>query len=264
VEKAEPFFDKTAVLANQAMDMLDVVEGPLGMFKSLGVDVLKTINDSKLLKGVLDFVLSLLGFTGGFEGLQKRRYSRRIDKQLNHQKRNLISSIFQEYLEQTNTSPIAEEKKLTTLLKNKVRFPTDKEQLFHIDKPALEFSINEKLTNPTDLNPAVIRAVAGGSYITTTSEEVQQTKNGKTKTVKVKKETIDTEKFNKDKEKIIPKYIEYMTKQLASNQDYLASVDSADTVAFTMVSSLFVQPDHVIDGIKAKVFLPTAFVEGDY
>jgi hypothetical protein len=79
--------------------------------------------------------------------------------------------------------------------------------------------------------------------------------------VKVKQETINTEKFNEDKEKILREYIAYMTKQLAANADYLQSVDSADTVAFTMISSLFVQPDHVIDGIKAKVFLPTSFVD---
>jgi hypothetical protein len=243
---------------------MDQTEGSLGMFKSLGIDIFKTINESKFLKGVLNFVLSLLGFTGGFEGLQKRWYSRRIDRQLDDQKRSQISSIFQEYLRQTNTSPIAEENKLTSILKQKITFPPNTEQLFNIDQPALKSSISEKITNPADLNPAVIRAVAGGSYLTTTSEEVEQIKNGKTKTVKVKKETVNAEKFNKDKEKIIPKYLEYMTKQLAGNADYLQNIDSADTVAFTMISSLFVQPDHVIDGIKAKVFLPEAFVEGNY
>ncbi|MDR2415117.1 MAG: hypothetical protein LBD75_00410 [Candidatus Peribacteria bacterium] len=208
-------------------------------------------------------MLSILGFTGGFEGLQKRRYSRRIDKQLDEQKRGQISAMFQEYLEKTNTPPIAEENKLTTLLKNKVKFPTNS-SLFDIDGNAFIASINEKITDVSSLNPAVIKAVVGGTYITTTTEDVEQTKNGKTKTVKVKKEIVNADKFTQNKDKIIPKYVEYMTKQLVANPDYLQSVGDADTVAFTMISSLFIQPDHVIDGIKAKVFLPTSFIEGDY
>jgi hypothetical protein len=56
----------------------------------------------------------------------------RIDKQLNDEKRSQISSIFQEYLERTKTPPIAEENKLTTLLKNKVQFPATT-PLFDID-----------------------------------------------------------------------------------------------------------------------------------
>jgi hypothetical protein len=51
-----------------------------------------------------------------------------------------------------------------------------------------------------------------------------------------------------------------MTSELAKNADYLSNIDSADTVIFTIISSLFVQKDHVIDGIKAKVFLPDQFM----
>ncbi|MDR2190048.1 MAG: hypothetical protein LBP53_02410 [Candidatus Peribacteria bacterium] len=247
-------------MADEALDMMDKTGGVLQGFKSLGIDVFKEINTSPFLKGVLNFILSILGFTGGFEGLQKRWYRRRIDKQLDENKKSQISSIFQAYLNKTNTSPIAEKDKLTTLFKNNIKFPPNS-SLFDVDGNAIIASIDEKLTDVDSLNPAVIKTVAGGAYITTTTEHVEQTKNGKTQTVKVKKESINTEKFMKDKEKIFPKYLAYMTKQLAENADYVQKVDSADTVAFTMISSLFIQPYHVIDGVQAKVFLPEAFVE---
>ncbi|MDR0859485.1 MAG: transglycosylase SLT domain-containing protein [Candidatus Peribacteria bacterium] len=51
-----------------------------------------------------------------------------------------------------------------------------------------------------------------------------------------------------------------MTQHLAKNGNYLSKVDSTDTVVFTMISSLFVQEKHVINGIEAGIFLPEDFV----
>ncbi|MDR0859486.1 MAG: hypothetical protein LBO09_00435 [Candidatus Peribacteria bacterium] len=60
----------------------DALAGPLSLFESLGVDLTKYIEDSPFLKGIVDFVLSLFGFSGGFEGWKRRRFLKPIEEDL--------------------------------------------------------------------------------------------------------------------------------------------------------------------------------------
>ncbi len=263
VEKADPFLDVTEKLSNQAMDLLDKVDWPLGIIKNVfWKNILKSVEKSKFLKGVLDVVLKVLGFSGGFDGLVKRRKQRKIDKELDDTKREQISEIFEEYLTHIPTT-IPEANLLSNLFKSKVSaqaFAT-LQPYFNIDKTVLTSAIKDKLTDINSINPKVIKEAAGSAYITTTTKT--EMVNGKQK--QVKKETIDGNKFERDKDKIIEKYLIYMTKTLSTKPTFLQSIDTSaadqgsNTVAFTIVSSLFINKDNVIDGIEAKVFLPNQF-----
>ncbi|MDR0282255.1 MAG: hypothetical protein LBI53_02805 [Candidatus Peribacteria bacterium] len=226
---------------------------------------MKSISESKFRKGVLDVVLKVLGFSGGFDGLVKRRRQRKIDKELDDTKREQISEIFEEYLTHIPTT-IQETNLLSNHLKSKVSAQafTTLQPYFNIDKTVFTSAIKDKLTDINNINPKTIKEAAGNAYINTTTET--EMVNGKQK--QIKKETIDVNKFERDKDKIIEKYLIYMTKALSTKPTFLQSIDTSaadqgsNTVAFTIVSSLFINKDNVIDGIEAKVFLPEVFMNG--
>jgi hypothetical protein len=139
-------------------------------------------------------------------------------------------------------------------------------KVFDIDRPALETAIKEKLDTST-LNTAMVKNIIGKKYITPkTDPNGIPEKDPKGNLIEI----VNTEAFEQDKEKNIKKYITEITKYLVNNPEYLSTVikdtentttSPSTTIAFTMISSLFVDnPEYIVDGIQAKVFLPAQFI----
>ncbi|MDR3169161.1 MAG: transglycosylase SLT domain-containing protein [Candidatus Peribacteria bacterium] len=218
----------------------------------LGIDVMKVIEDSEFMKGILNFVLSIFGFPGGFEGWKRRRFLQPIeedfgDKTESKARKEQISTLYETYqdlISHKSTEELKPENTVFEIYKKKgVRFLQNSEQFFKIDQPTLHTTLKDKLDTAT-LNPLAVKAVLGGTYVKTVD----------------KKLVVNTDKINQNKEVFIDGYLKAITQHLAGNQKYLSKVDSTDTVVFTMISALFVQEQHVINGIEASVFLPTDFV----
>jgi hypothetical protein len=229
----------------------------------IGIDLVGELKDSKLIKGVLDFVLSILGFSGGLDGLLKRRYTRKIEKDLDDDKREQIKTIFNTYHQ--STLPKEEKNNLKTLLKNKI--PKGAESYFDIDATILHTTLNEKM-EMAQVNPNVLHQLTGTKY-------VKQQLDPKTKkNIRVVDETKISTITDKEKEQFTQKYILYISESLAKNQKYLESLNNASTtegtdtpsdrVLFTMISSLYINEKNVIDGVKAEAFLPSGFLDDEY
>ena len=61
------------------------------------------VKSSKFLTGILNFVLSLLGFSGGITGLERSWKKRKIDKEMTAPRRKLISESYEEYVNNKKT-----------------------------------------------------------------------------------------------------------------------------------------------------------------
>jgi hypothetical protein len=176
------------------------------------------------LKGVLNFVLKIIGFTGGFDGLVKRRKHRRIDRQLDQEKRNQISDIFSRYVSDTERgisagTEIPEANKLSTIFKSRLSSQVfaNVQPYFNIDRTILFSAMDREISDPANLNPAMIKVAMGDSrfnYYTKQSDGVV---------------SIDVAKFEKDREKILQAYINNMTTHLASKEEFLKSIDVSST-----------------------------------
>jgi len=261
-DKAEGFFETRTTLANQALDILDLSEGSIALFEMIGVDLIGEVQNSSLVKKVLDFVLSILGFSGGTDGLLKRRYTRKIEKELDDSKREEIQTIFKTYHE--NTAPKEESNNLKTIFKNKI--PQGATEYFDIDASILHASINDTL-HVMNLNPNILYALKETTYLKKHTDPT--TKQSVRVIDETKKDALES-----NKEKIIQKYIPYITGHLVGNKKYidnLAAVPTTDErdnpkdrVLFTIISSLYITEKNVIDGVNAEAFLPSGFMDNTY
>ncbi|MDR2541163.1 MAG: lytic transglycosylase domain-containing protein [Candidatus Peribacteria bacterium] len=227
----------------------DALSGPLSLFESLGVDLTKYVENNPVLKGIINFVLSLFGFPGGFDGWKRRKFQKPIEEDLGNDieaeaRRNQIADLYASYQQTLPADPKPEDSLYEIYNKKGIRFLKNSEQFFKIDQPTLQATLKDKLDTAT-LNPLAVKAVLGGTYVKTVD----------------KKLVVDTEKIEQNKDLFIENYLKFSTQHLAKNADYLSKIDSTDTVVFTMISSLFVQEKHVINGIKAEIFLPGDFIE---
>lgn len=266
VDKAKPFLLTRNTLADQAMGLLDIAEGSLWAFwKLVGFDILAEIQNSKIMKGVIDTVLSLLGFTGWFEGLLKKWYNKKIEKELDENKREQINKMFNTYMNATDQKE--EKNSLKNNIPNVKKLPETSKTYFDIDMPILSKSINKDL-DWNQINPKVLQTLPKTKdfnpkyYLKT----VEKNNNGK----KTKEQIIDPNKqteLEANKEKFINNYIAFFTNHLADlnkNKKYLNSIDSSDKVVFTIISSLYISSENVVDGVAAKVFLPQEFIGESY
>lgn len=266
VDKAKPFLLTRNTLADQAMGLLDIAEGSLWAFwKLVGFDILAEIQNSKIMKGVIDTVLSLLGFTGWFEGLLKKWYNKKIEKELDENKREQINKMFNTYMNATGQKE--EKNSLKNNIPNVKKLPETSKTYFDIDMPILSKSINKDL-DWSQINPKVLQTLPKTKdfdpkyYLKT----VEKNNNGK----RTKEQIIDPNKqaeLEVNKEKIINNYIAFFTNHLADpnkNKKYLNSIDSSDKVVFTIISSLYISSENVVDGVAAKVFLPQEFIGEGY
>jgi hypothetical protein len=251
-------------LRNGAMDRVDSTLSSLEGL--IGKPTIKEWFTELKGRKVLNFILKVLGFTGGVEGLQRERYNRKINRELetDEKKSQQISAIFNEYL-QTIPEEIEEKNTLPKILeKDKtIKFTEENKPLFNIDKTVLTAAIKEKITDVHSMNPLAIKAAVGGyyNYYTEIITDKQKQPDGTEK--EIRREAVNKKNFEKDKEKVIQQYINFMTKHLIDHPTFLSGVDNPNTVAFTMISSLFVTPENVIDGVEAKAFLPESFVAVD-
>lgn len=218
----------------------------------LGIDVMKNIENNKFLKGILNFILSIFGFPGGFEGRKRRRFLKPIEEDFGDETESkarkeqiaVLYETYQDLLSHKTPEELKPEDTLFEIYKKKgVKFLQNSETFFNIDQPTLQTTLKDKLDTAT-LNPLAVKAVLGGNYVKTVD----------------KKLVVHTDKINQNKDLFLEHYLKIITQHLAGNPKFLSSVDSTDTVVFTIISSLFVQEGHVINGIEANVFLPTDFV----
>ena len=87
---ADGFFQKTEVINDKLLDSMDKFWGIDKTLQSFGVDLFESLNQSKMVRWVLNFVLGLLGFSGGLEWLQRRWRRRDIERNLNPEKKVFI------------------------------------------------------------------------------------------------------------------------------------------------------------------------------
>lgn len=92
------------------MDGLKSVDQTLQ--NTFGFNLFKEIKESSFLKGVADFFLNLLGFSGGLEGLERRWRKRNVDREIDNQKKEFISQTFESYLEKKGNADLETTKKI--------------------------------------------------------------------------------------------------------------------------------------------------------
>lgn len=218
--------------------------------------VLKKIEKGPL-GGILTFILSLLGFWWGIWGIEKAWKKRKIDNELDDEKRDFIESTYSYYMQHKDTSD-------NLLSKIKSDYDVDiKNELknkLSVDTWVIQSQINEKIgdnlsiINPQTLNSIKIK-IDGINF--KWSDYVVKTKDSNWKSIL----TIDTTKFTQENQQLFTKaYIKTML-QYYNNKKHAENLKDADTLAFTIISWVTLNKDNTIDGVEAEVLLPSQFYE---
>lgn len=262
VDKAEEFFNKQGELREGAYGLMDMTNGVESVFRMIGVDIFWEIENSKVIKGVLDFFFSILWFTGGFDGLKKSRYRKKIEGQLTGSKRQQIKDIYK-YLKEDTTEDDPNQYLSATDDKVK-KLPEAQKSHFDIDGTKIAMAMEEKM-DIENINPLVIEkintdAFKGKEYII----EEKDDKGNKRKVINAEKK----QEILANKSDFISAYVSYITDSLVSSDKFIPKLtfldDPKGTVAFTIISSLYINKDNVIDGIAADVFFPESFLDDTY
>lgn len=255
LDKADSFLTKTQILNNQLLDQMNWPwEAAKVLKRSLWIDIRKEIKKMPLLWGVLNFVLSLLGFSWWIDGLERSRKKRNIDRDLKQPQKDYISETYKNYVKEKNTDENSQ-KNVLDIYKLKVN--ENVASKFALDVPLLKWKISEKLEeNPDLINLSTLsqvktRTFRGDSFV----EKVEE--NGQ------KKLKLKSSFSEEQREQFIDAYIQNMLEHFSKskNSEALAALEDSDALAFSIISGVVVDKENLIDGIEAQVIFPNQFYE---
>lgn len=256
LEKTDTFFEKTQLINNHLLDQMDIFWNATQALKStFGFDIWKQLKKIPVIGGILNFVFSLLWFSGGIEGLERAWKKRRIDRDLKQPQKEYISETFKSYI----TAKQVEDTTAKTVVENyKLKVSEDKLSKFAIDLPLIKEQISQKIKeNPELINLSTLKNVKfnwqfdGKDFV----EEIKE--NGKL-SLKLKDSLSEEQRAV-----FVEAYTKMMLEHFADSKhsETLNSLENADAMAFAMISGITIDKDKVVDGIEAQVLLPSQFYD---
>lgn len=256
LEKTDTFFEKTQLINNHLLDQMDTFWNATQALKStFGFDIWKQLKKIPVIGGILNFVFSLLWFSGGIEGLERAWKKRRIDRDLKQPQKEYISETFKSYI----TAKQVEDTTAKTIVENyKLKVSEDKLSKFAIDLPLIKEQISQKIKeNPELINLSTLKNVKfnwqfdGKDFV----EEIKE--NGKL-SLKLKDSLSEEQRAV-----FVEAYTKMMLEHFADSKhsETLNSLENADAMAFAMISGITIDKDKVVDGIEAQVLLPSQFYD---
>ena len=256
LEKTDTFFEKTQLINNHLLDQMDTFWNATQALKStFGFDIWKQLKKMPVIGGILNFVFSLLWFSGGIEGLERAWKKRRIDRDLKQPQKEYISETFKSYI----TAKQVEDTTAKTVVENyKLKVSEDKLSKFAIDLPLIKEQISQKIKeNPELINLSTLKNVKfnwqfdGKDFV----EEIKE--NGKL-SLKLKDSLSEEQRAV-----FVEAYTKMMLEHFADSKhsETLNSLENADAMAFAMISGITIDKDKVVDGIEAQVLLPSQFYD---
>ena len=246
---ADGFFQKTEVINDKLLDSMDKFWGIDKTLQSFGVDLFESLNQSKMVRWVLNFVLGLLGFSGGLEWLQRRWRRRDIERNLNPEKKAFISDVMKEYTEKRDKSDFSDQ----IISQFRLKVKNEDKSKMNIDQNTLKMIMLEKMTSAQQINPAVLNSMPSRSLF------VETVKNSEWKDeLRIKSDFFSSWVL---KQKFIDEYLQTVLPKLVGNQDFVKKLTSAEDLAFAVVSGIGLNVDTVVLGMKAEAFLPSEFFE---
>ena len=256
LEKTDTFFEKTQLINNHLLDQMDTFWNATQALKStFGFDIWKQLKKIPVIGGILNFVFSLLWFSGGIEGLERAWKKRRIDRDLKQPQKEYISETFKSYI----TAKQVEDTTAKTVVEiYKLKVSEDKLSKFAIDLPLIKEQISQKIKeNPELINLSTLKNVKfnwqfdGKDFV----EEIKE--NGKL-SLKLKDSLSEEQRAI-----FVEAYTKMMLEHFADSKhsETLNSLENADAMAFAMISGITIDKDKVVDGIEAQVLLPSQFYD---
>lgn len=256
LEKTDTFFEKTQLINNHLLDQMDTFWNATQALKStFGFDIWKQLKKIPVIGGILNFVFSLLWFSGGIEGLERAWKKRRIDRDIKQPQKEYISETFKSYI----TAKQVEDTTAKTVVENyKLKVSEDKLSKFAIDLPLIKEQISQKIKeNPELINLSTLKNVKfnwqfdGKDFV----EEIKE--NGKL-SLKLKDSLSEEQRAI-----FVEAYTKMMLEHFADSKhsETLNSLENADAMAFAMISGITIDKDKVVDGIEAQVLLPSQFYD---
>lgn len=249
VGMSDSFFQKTEVVSDRLLDWMDKFGGIDKTLQSFWLDLFESLKSSKLVKGVLDFVLGLLWFSGGLDGLQRGWRRREIERNLNPEKKNFISEVMKTYTEKREKSDFSQQ----IIDQYNVKIKDEEKQKLNIDQNALKTTMLEKLTSVQQINPAVLNTMPSKALF------VETVKNSEWKDeLRVKSDFFSSEVL---KQKCLDEYFQVVLPKLVKNEDFVKKLTSAEDLAFAITAGMGIQVDTVVLWMKAEALLPSEFFE---
>ncbi|MBF0981192.1 transglycosylase SLT domain-containing protein [Candidatus Gracilibacteria bacterium] len=249
VDSSDKFFEKTEVVNKKLFDAMDKFGSIERTLQSFGLDIFETLNNSKLVKGVLNFVFGLLGFSGGLDGVQRGWRRREIEKNLNPSKREFISDVMKNYSEKKEKSDFSQQ----IVNQFKVKIKEQDMSKLNLDMETLKGSLLEKLNSADQLNVAVLDTMQSKSFF------VERVKNSEGKEqLQIKSDFFSSQEL---KQKFIDEYFQIVLPKILGNDSFIRKIKSSDDLAFALTSGIAINVDTVVLGMKADALLPSEFFE---
>lgn len=249
VESSDKFFEKTEVVNKKLFDAMDKFGSIERTLQSFWLDIFEALNNSKLVKWVLNFVFWLLWFSWWLDGVQRWWRRREIEKNLNPSKRAFISDVMKNYSEKKEKSDFSQQ--IVNQFKVKIK-ELDMAKL-NLDMETLKGSLLEKLNSADQLNVAVLDAMPSKSFF------VERVKNSEWKEqLKIKSDFFSSQEL---KQKFIDEYFQIVLPKILGNDSFIKKIKSSDDLAFALTSGIAINVDTVVLGMKADALLPSEFFE---
>ena len=249
VDSSDKFFEKTEVVNKKLFDAMDKFGSIERTLQSFWLDIFETLNNSKLVKWVLNFVFWLLWFSWWLDGVQRWWRRREIEKNLNPSKREFISDVMKNYSEKKEKSDFSQQ----IVNQFKVKIKEQDMSKLNLDMETLKGSLLEKLNSADQLNVAVLDTMPSKSFF------VERVKNSEWKEqLQIKSEFFSSQEL---KQKFIDEYFQIVLPKILGNDSFIKKIQGSDDLAFALTSGIAINVDTVVLGMKADALLPSEFFE---
>ena len=249
IDSSDNFFEKTDIVNKKMFDTMDKFGSIERTLQSFWLDIFEALNNSKLVKWVLNFVFWLLWFSWGLEGFQRWWRRREIEKNLNPSKREFISDVMKNYSEKREKSDFSQQ--IVNQFKVKIK-ELDMAKL-NLDMETLKGSLLEKLNSADQLNVAVLDAMPSKNFF------VERVKNSEWKEqLQIKSDFLSSQEL---KQKFIDEYCQFVLPKFLGNDSFIKKIQGSDDLAFALTSGIAINVDTVVLGMKADALLPSEFFE---
>lgn len=249
VDSSDKFFEKTEVVNKKLFDAMDKFGSIERTLQSFWLDIFETLNNSKLVKWVLNFVFWLLWFSWWLDGVQRWWRRREIEKNLNPSKREFISDVMKNYSEKKEKSDFSQQ----IVNQFKVKIKEQDMSKLNLDMETLKGSLLEKLNSADQLNVAVLDVMPSKSFF------VERVKKSEWKEqLQIKSDFFSSQEL---KQKFIDEYFQIVLPKILGNDSFVKKIQDSDDLAFALTSGIAINVDTVVLGMKADALLPSEFFE---
>lgn len=253
LEKAQWFLEKRKDLANGALDLMDKANWMFAPFeKMLWINMFDML---KPFKWILNMVLSLLWFAGWLDWLQKKRLSRKIEKQLDTQeKKDFISDSMSYFKDNISKSSVKETDSgsILTLYGSAIgSISDDIKSKIPLDYNVICDSIKNNLINPEIINPVLLQQMwSPRSTMTVETVDANWTKTYK----------IDKDQFAGKENDFIKTYTNLTIPRLINDEKFMKDIDWQDEFWLAIIWWVVIDQKNIIDWIQSKAIIPSQYL----